>query len=97
MVSAKASALAASDVIEVNTVGANTVIMFAGDEITTAHLGGRRASFDLCITDGDVDVFIEGMIVTGAWADTYGTLANTACPTLVTASDTIDMLLLGTI
>ena len=93
---AKGSALAANDVIEAITVGANTVILFAGAEITTAPSGGTSASFDLGITGGDVDAFVDGMTLTGASAGAYGTLANTACPILVTASDTIDMLLLGT-
>lgn len=93
---AKGSALAANDVIEAITVGANTVVMFAGAEITTAPSGGTGASFDLGITGGDVDAFVDGMTLTGASAGAYGTLANTATPILVTTSDTIDMLLLGT-
>ena len=97
MVFAKGSALAASDVIEAITVGANTVIIFAGAEITTAPLGGSRASFDRDITGGDVDAFVDGMTLTNTSAGTYGTLAYTACTILVIALDTIDMLLLGTI
>ena len=79
---AKGSALAAADVIECISVGANTVVMFAGAEITTAPSGGNA--------------FVDGMTVTGASAGDYGTLANTACPILVTTADTIDMLLIGT-
>ena len=93
---AKTSALAAADVIEAITVGANTVVMFAGAEITVAPAGGNGCTFDLGITGGDVDAFVDGMTVTGASAGDYGTLANTACPILVTTSDTIDMLLIGT-
>ncbi len=94
--SAKGSALAASDVIEAITVGANTLIMFADAEITTAPSGTSGASFDLVITDGDVGVFVDGMTLIGASAGTYGTLANTACPLIITALDSNDWVLLGT-
>ena len=93
---AKGSALAAADVIEAISVGANTVVMFAGAEITTAPSGGNGCTFDLGITGGDVDAFVDGMAITSATAGTYSTLANTACPILVQASNTIDMLLIGT-
>lgn len=93
---AKGSALAANDIIQAITVGANTVVMFAGMEIITAPAGGTGCTADLGITGGDVDAFVDGFTVTGASAGSYATLANTACPILVTTSDTIDMLLLGT-
>jgi len=92
---AKGSALAAADVIECISVGANTVVMFAGTEITTAPTGGNGCTIDLGITGGDVDAFVDGMAITSATAGTYSTLANTACP-ILTGSDTIDMLLIGT-
>jgi hypothetical protein len=93
---AKGSALAANDVIEAITVGANTVVMFAGMEITAAPAGGDTCTVDLGITGGDVDAFVDGFTVTGGSVGDYATLANTACPILVTTSDTIDMLVLGT-
>ena len=93
---AKGSALAANDIIEAITVGANTVVMFAGMEITEAPAGGTSGSADLGITGGDVDAFVDGFTLTGGSVGDYATLANTAAPILVTTSDTIDMLLLGT-
>ena len=93
---AKGSALAAADVIECISVGANTVVMFAGTEITTAPTGGNGCTIDLGITGGDVDAFVDGATITGESAGSYGTLVNTACPILVTTADTIDMLLIGT-
>lgn len=93
---AKGSALAANDVIEAITVGANTVVMFAGAEVTSAPAGGTSCTADIGITGGDVDAFVDGMTITGASAGDYATLANTATPILVTTSDTIDVLLLGT-
>lgn len=93
---AKGSALAANDIIEAITVGANTVVMFAGAEVTAAPAGGTSCTADIGITGGDVDAFVDGMTITGASAGDYATLANTATPILVTTSDTIDMLILGT-
>lgn len=93
---AKGSALAANDIIQAITVGANTAVMFAGMEIVTAPAGGTSCTADLGITGGDVDAFVDGFTVTGASAGSYSTLANTATPIIVTTSDTIDILLLGT-
>ena len=90
---AKGSALAAADVIGIS-VGANTVVMFAGAEITTAPSGGNGCTFDLGIT-GDVDAFVDGMTATGASAGDW--YAGKHCVSiLVTTADTIDMLLIGT-
>ena len=93
---AKGSALAANDIIQAITVGTNTAVMFAGMEITSAPAGGTSCTADLGITGGDVDAFVDGFTVTGASAGSYSVLANTAAPIIVTTSDTIDVLLLGT-
>lgn len=93
---AKGSALVATDVIECITVGANTAVLFAGTEIVTAPTGGTSATFDLGITGGDVDAFVDGGAITSATAGTYAAMANTAVPIAVSTSDTIDMLLIGT-
>jgi hypothetical protein len=93
---AKGSALAANDVIEAITVGANTAVMFAGIEVITAPAGGTTGSVDLGITGGDVDAFVDGFAITGAAAGAYAALANTATPIIVAAGGTIDALLLGT-
>lgn len=93
---AKGSALAANDIIQAITVDTNTAVMFAGMEITSAPAGGTLCTADLGITGGDVDAFVDGFTVTGASAGSYSVLANTAAPIIVTTSDTIDVLLLGT-
>ena len=67
--------------------------MAAGMETTTAPSGGSGAVLDLGITGGDVDAFVDGFTYTGSSAGDYATLANTACPILVTTSDTIDVLI----
>ena len=93
---AKGSALAAADIIQAITVGANTMVMAAGMECTTTPSGGTGTVLDLGITGGDVDAFVDGFTITGGSAGDYATLANTAAPIIVTTSDTIDVLLLGT-
>ena len=90
---AKGSALAANDIIQAITVGTNTAVMFAGMEITAAPAGGTSCTADLGITGGDVDAFVDGFAYDSATAGSYATLANTACPILVTTSDTIDVLI----
>ena len=93
---AKGSALVATDVIEAITVPAGHAVMFAGTEIITAPAGGTSATFDLGITGGDVDAFVDGGAITSATAGTYAALANTATPIVFGSEDTIDMLLIGT-
>ena len=90
---AKGSALAAADIIEAITVGANTMVMAAGMECTATPSGGTGTVLDLGITGGDVDAFVDGFAFDSASAGDYATLANTACPILVTTSDTIDVLI----
>jgi len=93
---AKGSALAATDVINCINVGANQAILFAGTEIVTAPAGGTAGTFDLGITGGDVDAFVDGGAITGATAGTYATMTSTALPIVSSAASSIDMLLIGT-
>ena len=88
---AKGSALAAADVIEAITVGANTVVMSAGAEITAAPAGGNGCTFDLGITGGDVDAFVDGMTVTGASVGDYAFKAGQTPVLIGGTSDTIDI------
>lgn len=93
---AKGSALAANDVIECISVPANSAVLWAGTEITTAPAGGTSCTFDLGVTGGDVDAFVDGGAVTSATAGTYAAMASTAAPIAFGSADTVDMLLLGT-
>ena len=93
---AKGGALAAADVINCINVGANQAILFAGTEIVTAPAGGTAATFDLGITGGDVDAFVDGGAITSATAGTYATMTSTALPIVSSATSSIDMLLIGT-
>ena len=93
---AKGSSLAANDIIQAITVSAGTAILYSGTEVLVAPAGGNSGTFDLGITGGDVDAFVDGGAITGAAAGAYSAMANTAVPIVSAASDTIDMLLLGT-
>lgn len=93
---AKGSSLAANDIIQAITVSAGTAILYSGTEVLVAPAGGNSGTFDLGITGGDVDAFVDGGAITGAAAGAYAAMANTAVPIVSAASDTIDMLLLGT-
>ena len=56
-VSDKGTALAANDVIPGLTIPANTLIMCAGFEVTTAHSGtSTDTDFDFGITGGDLEL-----------------------------------------
>lgn len=93
---AKGSALVATDIIQAITVDAPTAVLFAGMEVTAAPAGGTAATAALGITGGDVDAFVAAYTITGASAGAYAPLANTACPIVISADDTIDILLAGT-
>jgi len=55
----KGSALAADDVIPAITIPANTVVLFAGMEVTTANVGGSNdVTLDMSTAAGDI--FVDG-------------------------------------
>ena len=57
-VTAGATALAAGDSIEVLQIPANTLVMAVG--ATTTTLEGAASTFDIGLTGGDVDGFVDG-------------------------------------
>lgn len=92
-VTAKGSALAAADVIEIIDVPANTLILNAGFTVVEAHAGtSTDTAFDFGITGGNVDNFVDGFDFDGA---SVGDVAftDTQTPVVVTSADTIDLLL----
>ena len=95
---AKGSAIAAADVIQCITVPANTAIMAAGIEVTTAPAGGTSFTVDLGVTGGDVDTFVDGYAVTGASAGAYAAAPATGAGVAYvgSAADTLDLLAIGT-
>lgn len=90
---AKGSALAAADIIEAITVGGPTAVLMAGMECVTTPSGGTGTVLDLGITGGDVDRFVDGFAFDSATAGDYATGANTGVPFIMSADDTIDVLI----
>ena len=90
----KGSALAASDVIEVLRIPAESVVIFAGFEVTTAVSG---ASSDVTITlgdGGDPNRWVDTFDLDAAAAGAYGTLViATTNPTAFASSDTVDVVI----
>lgn len=98
-VTAKGSALAAADVLEVIDLPAGTLLLAAGFEVVTEMTGtATDLALDLGITGGNVDGFVDGFDYDGASVGDYSTLigyytAQTG-PILVGATaDTLDILI----
>jgi len=88
----KGTALAAADVIPGLTIPANTLILAAGFEVTTAHSGtSTNTDFDFGVTGGDVDNFVDGFDFDGASVGDYGFKAAQTPVVVGSASDTIDL------
>jgi hypothetical protein len=93
-VTAKGTALAASDIIEAITVPANTMIVSAGMECTAAHTGtSSDCALDLGVTGGDVDAFVDGFDFDAAAVGAYATPAAPGCAIVGSAADTLDILI----
>tara|TARA_R110000824_G_scaffold91595_2_gene222804 strand:- start:708 stop:1202 length:495 start_codon:yes stop_codon:yes gene_type:complete len=93
-VTAKGTALAAADIIEALTIPANTMIMSAGMECTAVHTGtSSDTAFDLGVTGGDPDAFVDAFDFDGATAGAYAVPAAPGCAIVGTAADTLDILI----
>ena len=92
-VTAGATALAAGDSIEVISLPANTLIMAVGATTQTAE--GAASTFDIGLTGGDVDGFIDGGNANAAGTtQSTGALLNGDNQThYLAAADTLDMLI----
>jgi len=89
----KGSALAANDVIQVLDIPANSVILAAGIEVLTAQSGSSVLTFDLGVTGGDVDNFVDGFDVVAAVAGDYAAQPVAYAPVVVATADTLDILI----
>jgi hypothetical protein len=88
----KGTALAANDVIPGLTIPANTLIMCAGFEVTSAHTGtSTDTDFDFGITGGDLDNFVDGFDFDGASVGDYAFKAGQTPVLIGGTSDTIDV------
>jgi len=89
---AGATALAAADILQVIALPAKAVVLAAGLDVTTAETSAVTATFDLGYTGGSpaaANVYSNDC-VSNAVAFDSDNLAN---PTVITAADTIDLLL----
>ena len=90
---AKGTALASSDVYQCLNIPAESVILHAGLQVVTALTGtSSDTAYDLGITGGDVDNFVDGFDADGADALAYAPTSAAYAPVLVPAADTLDIL-----
>lgn len=90
---AKGSALAALDVIEALRVPQDHVVLGAYAVKTGAFTGtSADLTFDIGITGGDVDVFVDGWDFDAAVVGTYAP-QGVQTQTIINDSDTIDVLI----
>lgn len=90
----KGSALAAADVIQVIDVPAQSVILAAGIEVITAQSGSSVLTFDLGVTGGDVDNFVDGFDAVAAVAGDYASQPVAYAPVVIgNTADTLDVLI----
>ena len=91
---AKGTALAAADVIEVIDVPAGTMVLNAGLQVVTVATGeSNDNTLDLGITGVDADAFVDGFDLDAAAAGAYAQNAAAFQPLIVDAADTIDLLI----
>lgn len=91
---AKGSALAAADVIEVIDVPAGTMVLNAGLQVTAVATGeSNDTTVDLGITGVDADAFVDGFDLDAAAANAYAQNAAAFQPLIVGSADTIDLLI----
>ena len=94
-VAAKGGVLEAGEIIQAITVPANTMIMTAGIEVTTAvDASSADAVISLGVTGLDVDRFVAGFEfdAADAPAGTYTTQADGSAPVVIGGTaDTIDL------
>lgn len=93
-VTAKGSALAAADVIEVLRLPAGVVVLAAGARKTAAMTGtSTDLTFDVGITGGDVDQFVDGWDYDAAAVGAIVSNGVQMPPAVIQTSDTIDILI----
>jgi len=91
-VTAKGSALAATDVIEALQIPAQSIVLAAGFEVITAATGSCTVS--LGVTGVTAAAYVSAFAVTSsAAAGTYATPATAGYPIVSQSADTLDLLL----
>ena len=89
----KGTALASADVYECLSIPASSVILHAGLQVVTVMTGtSTDTGYDLGITGGDVDNFVDGFDYDGAAAGDYAATPVAYAPVVVGTADTLDIL-----
>jgi hypothetical protein len=92
-VTAKGSALAQADVIEGIRVPANTAVVDVWAQKVGAFTGtSTDLTFDIGITGGDVDKWVDGWDFDGAALNSFATPVGVGQSITLATSDTIDIL-----
>lgn len=92
-VTAKGSALAQADVIEAIRIPANHAVLAVFAKKTAAMTGtSTDLTFDIGVTGGDVDNFVDGWDFDGAAVGSYATPIGVSEPITMLTSDTVDIL-----
>jgi len=90
----KGSALAAADVIQALDIPANSVVLAAGIEVLTVNSGSTVLTFDLGVTGGNVDNFVDGFDAVAAVAGDFSSQPADYAPVVVgNTADTLDVLI----
>lgn len=89
---AKGSALAASDIIQAISLDGPCIVKAAGLYCKTTPAGGTGTVFDLGVTGGDPDFFVDGFAFDSATAGDYATATGNANYVLG-SDDTLDVLI----
>ena len=91
--SSKGTALASSDVYQCLSIPADSVILHAGLQVVTVMTGtSTDTGYDLGITGGDVDNFVDGFDYDGAAVGDYAATPVAYAPVVVGTADTLDIL-----
>lgn len=90
---AKGSALAQADVIEAVRVPADHAILAVYAKKSSAMTGtSTDLTFDIGITGGDVDNYVDGWDFDGATVGSYATPVGVQEPVFLSTADTVDIL-----
>jgi hypothetical protein len=93
VVTAKGSAIAQADVIQVIDLPADTVILAGGVQMVSVMTGtSTDATIDVGVTGGDVDNLVDGFDLDAATAGLYA-MNGVNEPVVVASADTIDILI----
>ena len=95
VVTAKGSAIAQGDVIQVLDIPAGSYVLAGGFEVISEMTGtSTDATVDMGVTGGDVDMFVDGFDLDGASAGDFSAVpaATVGSKVFSSTDDTVDLL-----